>query len=236
MKQPIIGITPLVDEKRESLWMLPGYMDAVARAGGLPIMLPLTADDAALDALVSLCDGLLITGGQDVAPSIYGESPINDTVLPNADRDAMELPLLRKALAADKPILGICRGLQFINAVLGGTLYQDLPVQHPSDIAHEMSTPYDRSAHEVELEEDSPLYALLGKKRMGVNTLHHQAVKDLAPILRNMATSTDGLVEAFWMPDKRFVWAVQWHPEFRFRTDADSQKLFEAFVQHCKEL
>lgn len=233
MKQPIIGITPLVDEKHKSFWMLPGYMDAVARAGGLPIMLPLTADEAALDALVAMCDGLLITGGQDVDPSLYGEKPINDTILPNAERDAMELPLLQKALAADKPIFGICRGLQFINAALGGTLYQDLPVQHPSDIAHNMSAPYDRAAHEVEVEEDSPLYALLGKKKLGVNTLHHQAVKELAPCLRNMAKSTDDLVEAFWMPDKRFVWAVQWHPEFRFRTDADSQKLFEEFVRHC---
>lgn len=233
MKQPIIGITPLVDEKRESLWMLPGYMDAVTQAGGLPIMLPLTFDEAAIDALAAMCDGFLFTGGQDVDPSIYGETPLNDTVFPNADRDAMELPLLQKALAADKPIFGICRGLQFINAALGGTLYQDLPVQHPSDIAHDMSAPYDRATHEVEVEESSPLYALLGKKKLGVNTLHHQAVKDLAPILRNMATSTDGLIEAAWMPSKRFVWAVQWHPEFRFRTDADSQKLFEVFVQHC---
>ena len=233
MKQPIIGITPLVDEKRESLWMLPGYMDAVTQAGGLPIMLPLTSDEAAIDALVSLCDGLLITGGQDVDPSIYGEEPINDTVLPNADRDAMELPLLRKALAADKPILGICRGLQFINAVLGGTLYQDLPVQHPSDTAHDMSAPYDRAVHEVEVEEGSPLFALLEKKTLGVNTLHHQAVRELAPCLRSMAVSTDGLIEAAWMPDKKFVWAVQWHPEFLFKVDEPSRRIVRAFVEKC---
>ena len=233
MKQPIIGVSPLVDEERKSLWMLPGYMDAVAQAGGLPIMLPLTSDEAALDALTAMCDGFLITGGQDVDPSIYGETPLNDTVLPNADRDAMELLLLRKALAADKPIFGICRGLQFINAALGGTLYQDLPVQHPSDIAHSMSAPYDRAVHEVELEEESPLFALLGKKTLGVNTLHHQAVRELAPCLRSMAVSTDGLIEAAWMPDKKFVWAVQWHPEFLFKVDEPSRRIVRAFVEKC---
>lgn len=233
MKRPLIGIVPLVDAQRESYWMLPGYMRGVEQAGGLPIMLPLTDDDAALRQLADTCDGFLLTGGQDVSPALYGAAPAPACGETCPARDAMETKLLALALEQDKPVLGICRGIQFLNVYLGGTLYQDLPTEHPSAAEHNQKPPYDVPVHSVTLTAGSPLWALLGKDTLAVNSLHHQAIKTLAPGLAAMAVSEDGLTEAVCLPDKRFVWAVQWHPEFSFPVNADSRKIFAAFVGAC---
>ena len=229
----VIGLIPLVDERRDSLWMLPGYMDGVAAAGGLPVMLPLDGDDGDLDRLCGLCDGFLLTGGHDVSPEFYGQErlPVCGAISP--ERDAMEAGVLRRAMAQDKPVLGICRGIQFINAALGGTLWQDLPSQRPSEITHAQRPPYDAPAHEVRVLPGTPLARLLQTDVLPVNSYHHQAVRDLAPALRPMALSPDGLVEALWHPDMRFLWAVQWHPEFAWRTSEAARKVFEAFVKAC---
>lgn len=233
MQRPVIGIIPLVDEERESYWMLPGYMRSVSEAGGFPVMLPLETDRAALEQAAEMCDGLLFTGGHDVSPRLYGEMPLTQCGECCEARDKMESDLLELALAADKSVFGICRGLQFINAALGGTLYQDLPTQLPSDVTHRQSPPYDQNAHSVELL-PSPLLDLLGERKIGVNSYHHQAVKTLAPELKATARSSDGIIEAAYMPNKRFVWAVQWHPEFSFERDKNSRKLFERFVSEAR--
>ncbi len=235
MRMPVVGIIPLVDEGRESLWMLPAYMEGVTHGGGLPVMLPLTDREDQLERMLELCDGFLFTGGHDVSPELYGEEtlPVCGALCP--DRDRMEKPLLLEALARDKSVLGICRGLQFINAALGGTLYQDLPAQRPSGCNHHMDAPYDRPEHAVFLAEGSPLRALLDAGEIGVNSCHHQAVRDLAPGLSVMAEATDGVVEAAWMPAKRFVWAVQWHPEFSYYADVNSRRIFDAFVESMKK-
>ena len=231
MKRPVIGLVPLVDIQRESYWMLPGYMDGVAEAGGLPIMLSLTDEEEQIDQFTVLCDGFLFTGGQDVEPSLYGkkkDAACGECCRP---RDAMEAKLLHAALKHDKPIFGICRGIQFINAALGGSLYQDLPSQHPSTIEHHQRPPYDVPIHTVTPISSTPLAALLGDGAFAVNSYHHQAVKELAPAWSVMAVAPDGIIEAAYMPDRRFVWAVQWHPELSFRVDENSRKLFHAFVQ-----
>ena len=157
----VIGLIPLVDDARDSLWMLPGYMEGVAEAGGLPLMLPLTAEDAALDQLCGLCDAFLLTGGHDVSPALYGEQALPECGDTSPRRDAMELGVLRRAMALDKPVLGICRGIQFVNAALGGTLWQDLPSQHPSEVCHRQTPPYDVPAHPVAVLPDTPLSRLL---------------------------------------------------------------------------
>lgn len=135
----------------------------------------------------------------------------------------------------DKPILGICRGIQFINVALGGKLYQDLPTQKPSSIEHHQQPPYDRPIHEVVLIKDTPLWNCLQIERMKVNSYHHQAIKELAKTLRVTAMSADGLIEAVNMPSHRFMWAVQWHPEFSYKTDINSRKIFKSFVDSMKE-
>ena len=234
VNRPRIGVIPLVDGERESYWMLPGYLKGVMEAGGLPAMLPLTADRGMLEQIADQWDAFLFTGGQDVSPAVYGQQALPVCGECCHLRDDMECALLALALERDKPVFGICRGIQLINAALGGTLYQDLPAQAPSGVEHHQSPPYDRPVHQVEIVEDTPLFGLLNKRVLSVNSYHHQAVRDLAPGLRAMAYSTDGLVEAVYAPGKRYVWAVQWHPEFSFQTDSDSKKLFQSFVDAAK--
>ena len=230
-KSPIIGVTPLWDAERKSVWMLPEYLEGVKAAGGVPVVLPIEMSEADADRIVETCNGFLFTGGQDVAPELYGTKDTTGTIVSSAERDKLETLLLTKALQADKPILGICRGLQFINAFLGGTLWQDLPSQHPSDIVHRQDKPYVNPTHKVSLSGD--LRTLLGKDTLEVNTLHHQAIKDLGKDLIPLAESPDGLIEAVKMAGKRFVCAVQWHPEYMFKTDGDSLRVFSWFVRQC---
>ena len=230
MKKAVIGVTPLWDRDRDSCWMLPGHLEGLELASDLPITLSLTEDAGGISQLVSLCDGFLFTGGQDVSPELYGEKSRAACGEICENRDAFEQRLFAQALEQDKPMLGICRGIQFFNACLGGTLYQDLPTEYPSEVAHVMRPPYDQTVHSVALLPGTPLSALLGMAELGVNSYHHQAIKILAPGLGEMARSEDGLVEAVYLPDKTFVRAVQWHPEFSFRTDENSRKIFSAFV------
>ncbi|MCR5709887.1 MAG: gamma-glutamyl-gamma-aminobutyrate hydrolase family protein [Bacteroidales bacterium] len=229
--RPIIGVLPLWDIDRNSLWMLTEYLDGIREAGGTPLILTFDLEDSEIERFAGLCDGLLFTGGQDVHPSVYGEEDRTGKLIPCPKRDALEKKVLEAALKADKAVFGICRGLQLINAALGGTLYQDLPSEHPSSIIHRQAKPYDKPTHTVSLKGD--LAALLGKDVLPVNSLHHQAVRDLAPGLVPVATTPDDLTEAFVMPGARFLWAVQWHPEYLFRNDACSRLLFGNFVSQC---
>lgn len=227
----IVGVMPLWDDEKDSIWMLPGYMDGVRQAGGLPIIFPFTEDEQELDQLVRMCEGFLFTGGQDVSPELYQETPLEGLVTTCGKRDAMERIVLEKAIEADRPILGICRGIQFINAALGGTLYQDIPSQHPSETEHHQHAPYDIPVHDVTIIKDSPLHKCLKVDRLPVNSCHHQAVRELAPGLKPMAISPDGLVEAVFLEDKTYLWAVQWHPEFSFKTDKYSRMIFRSFIK-----
>jgi putative glutamine amidotransferase len=232
MQKPMIGIVPLYDETKESYWMLPGYMKGIEEAGGIPVMLPLTTDRETILALADTFAGFLFTGGHDVNPNLYGEHAEPVCGRPCEERDVMEAILFERAVALDKPIFGICRGIQLFNALLGGTLYQDLPSQFQSEkqILHKQTPPYDQPVHMVTLEKDSPLFTILKEESLLVNSYHHQGIKRLAEPLVCAATAEDGLIEAVTMPGKRFVLAVQWHPEFIFQKDL---RLFEAFVQSC---
>ena len=231
MNKPLIGILPLVDIERESYWMLPGYMKGIEKAGGTSVMLPLTSDKETLRKFVNDFDGFLFTGGHDVSPSFYREEVSDNCGECCPMRDEMETILLPMVLEQGKPVLGICRGLQLINVALGGSLYQDLPTQHPSSVCHRQPAPYDQPIHLVELIPNTPLQKCLGKDELPVNSCHHQGIKKLASGLQPMAYAKDGLVEAVWKPGSRFVWAVQWHPEFSHKVDENSRKIFGAFVK-----
>lgn len=232
--KPLIGLTPIDDKARESLWMLPGYMQGLEAAGGIGVMLPLTDDAAVLKELVAKLDGILLTGGNDVAPALYGEEKEPFCGENSPLRDRMETRLIELALQADKPVFGICRGLQILNAVLGGTLYQDLKTQTGTELCHSMDKPYDRTVHEVTILPDTPLAELYGPGPLAVNSRHHQGIKALAPALRAQATAPDGLIESVYLPGYRFVQAVQWHPEHRWQA-AESQSILRAFVDACKK-
>ena len=226
----VIGIMPLYDDEKKSYWMLPDYMKMLEAENAVPLMLPLTSKASELDYFLETCGGFLLTGGHDVSPSVYHAKKEPWCGSCCEARDEMERYILHGAVELDKAVLGICRGLQFMNACYGGTLYQDLATEHPSPIDHHMSPPYDRVAHQVTVQKDTPLYQLLGKEQIGVNSYHHQAVRELSPHFRAMAFSEDGLVESIWMPASKFIVGVQWHPEFFYRADENSRKLINAFV------
>lgn len=233
--KPIIGVMPLWDEKLESYWMIPGYLDAVTLAGGIPVTVPETDDPETIKQISEKCDGFLFTGGHDISPEIYGDTAKFDNVECCKKRDRSELLYLTEALCSDKPILGICRGLQLINAVLGGTLYQDLPNQLISDLNHHQSPPYDKPSHDVNIISGSPLEKLFKAGRISVNSYHHQGICNVSPEAAVMARADDGLAEAVCIPEKRFVWAVQWHPEFSYKSDKHSMALFSELVKHCAD-
>lgn len=233
--RPLIGLIPLYDDEKKSYWMLPGYMKVLEQCGALPLMLPLTEEKEELEQCISLCDGLLFTGGHDVDPEIYGMEPLPECGIPCPPRDHMEQYLLTRAAAEDKAVFGICRGVQFINAAFGGSLYQDLPTEHQSSIEHHMRPPYNRTAHTVTILPDSPLEKILNCSSLEVNSYHHQAIRELAPMLQPMAVSPDGLIEAVWVPGKHFIMAVQWHPEFSYTSDANSIRLMQAFTDACRK-
>jgi len=226
----VIGVIPLYDDEKESYWMLPGYMKVIEKLGALPIMLPLTNDKDELDDAFSLCDGLLFTGGHDVSPSEYGEEKKESCGMTCKLRDEMEGYLLDKAIAENKAFLGICRGIQFINAHLGGSLYQDIPTELESNIEHHMTKPYDQEIHEVMVCENTILSEIIGAGLHGVNSYHHQGIKTLAKGLSKMAVASDGLIEAVSVDGNKFGIGVQWHPEFSYESSEDSIKLVEAFL------
>lgn len=235
--KPVVGVIPLFDEEKDSIWMVPGYMEGIRMAGGIPIILPLKAQDDELDQVARMCNGFLFTGGQDVEPALYGAPRSEKCGLANHDRDVLEQRIFAYALEADKPVFGICRGIQLINVLCGGTLYQDLPTEYrgTKETEHHMLPPYDVPCHQVDIISGTPLEDILKKPTISVNSYHHQAIKDLSEDLNPMAISEDGLVEAVYMPGKKFVQAVQWHPEFIYLVDEDACKLFRAFVDACKE-
>ena len=232
-KRPVIGVIPLFDYNKTSYWMLPGYFGGIIEAGGLPVMLPLTRDSADIEQITSMCDGFLFTGGQDVDPKLYSARKTGACGECSPERDIMEELLLKRAMEADKPILGICRGIQFINAALGGTLWQDVPSQFSDSVPHCQKPPYDIPVHEVNIESDSPLYDLLKTDTLPVNSYHHQGICKLSTALLPMAKAPDGLIEAVYAPERKFLWAVQWHPEFSYLKDENSRLIFKEFVAHC---
>jgi len=226
----MIGVIPLWDEKKDSIWMLPGYMQGLEEAGAVPVILPLTESENVLKQTADKFDGFLFTGGHDVNPKLYGQEKTVHCEELCEERDRMEAYIFREAvLKQNKPALGICRGIQLFNVLLGGSLYQNIPTELPGAITHVKGPPYDVPAHTVRIVKKSPLYELFGKEHIEVNSYHHQGVNRIAEGLEIMALADDGLVEAVYMPDRQYVWAVQWHPEFSLN-DEISKKIFASFV------
>ena len=236
MKKPVIGVIPLWDEKKDSIWMLPGYMRGLEEAGAAPVILPLTVSETVLKQTADVCGGFLFTGGHDVNPKLYGQEKTIHCQEICEERDRMETYIFREAvLKQNKPALGICRGIQFFNVMLGGSLYQDIPAELPGATTHVKGPPYDVPAHSVRILPKSPLYELFGKERVEVNSYHHQGVNRIAEGLEIMALTDDGLAEAVYMPARPYVWAVQWHPEFSLK-DEISKKIFASFVNSAKRI
>lgn len=236
-KKPLIGILPLYDSIKKSLWMFPGYPEGITAAGGIPVILSILNRDEDIEAIADRLDGFVFSGGQDVDPQYYGEALLKYSNEIYPPRDQLELRLLRAVIARDKPIFGVCRGLQLINVALGGTLYQDINKQLKRDqpIQHFQQNNYEYPVHEVSIAANSRLYEIIGTETIRVNSMHHQAINRLAPQLIAAATSADGLVEAVEIRELRFGLAVQWHPEFLWQQDANTLKVLQAFVDACRD-
>ena len=230
MKKPLIALIPQMDDEGR-WWMNPDYMESVLRAGGVPVMLPMTTDAEDLEQIARQFDGFLFTGGPDVDPVHYGREKLETCGKITPKRDEMELKLFQLVFDLGKPVLGICRGLQLINIALGGTLYQDIPTEVPSDVSHRvLGKPLAREVHEIKVESDCPFGDL--PLALWVNSRHHQAIEDLAPGLKVRARAADGIIEAVYMPEKPQIRAVQWHPE-NFRNDL-SRCVFEEFISFAR--
>jgi putative glutamine amidotransferase len=234
--RPLIGITAgrYADRAGRVYTRLPeSYALAVAAAGGSPILIPVIDDAQALEQIFSLLDGILFPGGGDVDPGRYGES-MSGSYEPDVTLDTLELELARRSIDEELPTLGICRGSQLLNVALDGSLIQDLPstgVQHPQSDA----TIRDHLAHTITVSADSRLAEIFGETEFGVNSFHHQAVKQLGRGLRAVAWSPDRVIEAYESTDHPWLLAVQFHPENLVPAHEPSRRLFEAFVAACAE-
>ena len=207
------------------------YLNAIWKAGAVPVLLPIDGNKERALEMLEMVDGLLVSGGNDVSPEMYG-SKENKCGTLDLNRDAMEKCLLEKALEKDMPVLGICRGVQLMNAALGGTLHQDLPsAGYPNHTIIDFSR--NTATHTVEVKENTLLAEILGCGELGVNSFHHQAADQLADGLEAAAVSKEGIVESVYMPGKKFVLAVQWHPEMMYDSEVH-KKIFDAFVGACK--
>lgn len=218
MSLPVIGLPTLAippGPKPARFGINQRYVRALVSAGCAPVLIPLLEDEDRLRAIYERLDGIVFPGGADVAPSEYGEEPIGTLNVVEALRDRTELTLARWASDADLPILGICRGQQLLNVALGGSLYQDLRAQGATAVEHSDADGRARGdlVHRVRLDPGSRLAQLIDETSIDVNSLHHQAVKQLAGPLRISGRSDDGVIEAVESDHHRFLIAVQWHPE-----------------------
>lgn len=229
MPKPFIGLTPAYDQEKAVYRLGREYFEAVRAADGVPFLLEMTADEKMLKQYMTICAGFIFTGGCDLDPQSYGQAKSAECGDTMPFRDRFEMKLLKAALAADKPILAICRGNQLVNVAFGGTLYQHLPQDYPSAVSHRQPEPYDTPWHQVTLTKDNALSKLLGGELM-VNSYHHQGVARLGQGLIAAAYSPDGLVEALAISGKPHFFSVQWHPERLYQFDEASLKLFQQLV------
>lgn len=233
--KPKIGITCSMDE--DTIKLNEAYYKALEKAGAIPLLIPVYRETDTVAELTELLDGILFSGGVDLDPHNYGEEPTKGLGQITPKRDEFEIDLCQKFFKLRKPIFGICRGIQLINVALGGTLYQDIYSQCGNLLKHSQDAPTYHPTHRVFLHRDSLLHNLFQKDEILVNSFHHQAVKDLAPVLKAVAHSQDGIIEAVEKIDtESFVLGVQWHPERMIEKYEEQMKLFEIFVQRCKDI
>lgn len=233
---PIVAVSAAIrsDGTVVSARLRATYLNALENARLVPTIAAALADPQGADALMERLDGLVLTGGADLNPSLYGEQPHPGLGQVSDTRDSWELALVHAAQLRKKPILAICRGTQILNVALGGTLIQDLPSQHPSDINHDPDSPRDSRTHPIELATESRLARAQGVTHRTVNSLHHQAISRVAPELRIVATAPDGVIEGVESAADSAWWCVgmQWHPEELISTDESwDRDIFAAFAR-----
>lgn len=232
-KKPVIGITCAYTKQSlnsEGVYVHHDYHRAVIQAGGIPLLLP-AADQPTLNAYFELCDGFILSGGEDIDPAFFGEARHPKLGFVYHDRDAAEFYLTQLLLERKKPFLAICRGIQVLNVVCGGSLYQDIPSQLTTAHPHSQITHRSNTFHPVMITENSKLYQIFQKTSLDVNSLHHQSIKAVGKDLETVAVAADGVIEAVEVQNHPFGIGVQWHPESMASKDVLTQQLFQSFIQ-----
>jgi len=248
-KAPLILISPSIEAegvefRDRSISLSEAYPRAIAEAGGLPLTMPIGKSRELIAECVSRCDGILITGGDDIEPRLYQERVSGklrktvDTTPDGGERDLRELILIDEIFRQRKPLLAICRGHQILNIALGGTLVVDIPSQVPGTLGHSRMDKRGEVVHEVQLTRESLLSKITGKRTLGVNSTHHQAVGRVADLLQVTGTSSDGVVESMELKPQAarllpFMLAMQFHPERLADRYPEHRAIFRAFTQAC---
>ena len=212
------------------------YLNAVLRAGGVPLLIPHLTDPALLRVVYDQVDGLLLPGGIDIAPAFYDQAHHKELRQIDPEQDRVEMTLARWAMEENRPLLAICRGIQLLNVVLGGSLFQDIQAQVPGAQKHDWHPEYPRNriSHTVTILPQTRLAQIIGTTTLPVNSMHHQALKEVAPGLKIVARAPDQIIEAVEAPEHVFAVAVQWHPEELLDTDPRSTLLFTALIEACR--
>ncbi len=228
--RPVIGLTSSFTADNNAQALPSNYVWAIESQGGIPLIIPAGIGPEHSDAILQKLDGLLLTGGPDVDPSYFGEEPHPKLGAVTPERDVIEIPLTRAAVARGMPILAICRGIQVLNIAMGGSVIQDIASQVKDPLKHRQEAPRWHGSHSVTVAGGSRLAGLLGTTKIMVNTFHHQAVKDVAPGFEVTAQAPDGIVEGIERPGC-FIVGVQWHPEGMYDRVPEMARIFKGFVE-----
>lgn len=241
MNRPIIGITSAY-EMEEGLknyfrtTVSIDYSKSVIMAGGIPVVIPANSDTEVIKKQLSLIDGLILSGGVDINPFLYGEDFKQGIGVISPERDEFELIVLEEFLKTGKPILAICRGHQLVNIFFGGSLHQDLRYAGENILKHRQDFHPELATQKLKIiDEENMLYDLYGES-VGINSFHHQVINKMGVGLTVIAKTEDGIIEAFQKKDYNFLYGIQWHPEMMTaRGNEEMKKLFVKFIESCKE-
>ncbi|WP_031517918.1 gamma-glutamyl-gamma-aminobutyrate hydrolase family protein [Desulfofalx alkaliphila] len=235
MLKPIIGISCCYDEPLGRLWLNKPYVEAVMAAGGIAVVLPVLNKSSDIDDMLEFCRAVILPGGGDIDPLLFGEEPqaANGEICPY--RDGFELELARRAMDRNIPLLGICRGMQVLNVAAGGTVCQDITNQIKNPIKHFQQAPRWYPTHTLTPVEGTRLEKIIGRAPVKVNSYHHQMIGKIGDRFKISAYAPDGVVEAIEDQDNnKFIVGVQYHPETMWKTDAKALALFESLVESAR--
>ena len=232
--KPVIGIFPSYSDEKNYIYLNNLYFDEVMNSGGIPVIIPVTDDADIVSETLKHIDGLILSGGWDIDPENYSEKNEGKSEKVSAVLDKAESILIKLAIEADVPILGICRGMQALNVFCGGSLYQDIPSEYETQTIHTKTKP-DVAFHNITVLPDTLLSEIIGTGEVKINSYHHQAAKKIAPGFEIAAYSEDGLVEAIYCKDKKFVLGVQWHPERSHNEVPANKIILNIFIKTCAD-
>lgn len=233
--RPVIGIPPSIENGSNTHFINSDNINAIKNAGGMPVILPYVEDKEMMKQAANMIDGLYLTGGNDIDPTLFGEEPHPKLGEINPIRDYYELGLVKQILEMDKPVLAVCKGIQILNIAMGGDMYQDIYSQiDRSLLQHSQKAPIDHGSHFMDIVESSLLYNIIGKDRIKVNSRHHQANREPGENVLNSGFAGDGIIEAMESTVHKFVLGLQWHPEnMAVRGNEDAGKIYTSFIDAC---